>query len=451
MKKRINPAVEAHLIRGAVYLLLLPTVFVIPLVLGQRGATNSAIDAPKMPSAVGVSSTSGAPETQGSISPAPGATAIALWDQYNSAGANSTLSATFTDSPAMNSDLADDFVVPAGYAWWVRSIDVDGAYFNGLGPANSFVVFFYTDNGGFPGTQVYGGISTSQWTQNGSTFTIHISDSCPPCQPTLYPGTYWVEIRANMTAMCCGEWGWTDRTIADVNAAVWRNPSGFFGACQSWSRRGVTCGLDPSAPDQVYRVNGNLIFLPTPTPEPTPPLCDSGLIINGGFETGSFAPWVIEDTAAPPLVTNTQHHSGNYAGFVGGAGTQLCGYGPEPIGSSSFYQQFTVPANGGTLSFWHWDCAQPGLESDYQAAYITDTGNHILQIIFNHLSEESRWIQQLWDLAPYAGQTIRVKFLVYENGFGITGMYVDDVQLLERCSPRPASTPRPRPSPPPRP
>ena len=34
---------RAHVIRGAVYLLLLPTVFVVPLVLGQRGATNSTI------------------------------------------------------------------------------------------------------------------------------------------------------------------------------------------------------------------------------------------------------------------------------------------------------------------------------------------------------------------------------------------------------------------------
>ena len=402
-----------------------------------------------MPSTVGLSSTIGAPETQGSISPPPEFTPIALWDQYNHAGTVVTLSATFTDSPAMNSDLADDFVVPAGYAWWLRSIDVDGGYFNGLGPANSFNVFIYSDNDGFPGMQIYAGTNLNGWTQNGSTFTIHLSDIC--CEPQFQPGRHWIEIQANMTAMCCGEWGWTDRTIVSVNPAVWRNPSGFFGACQSWSRRGATCGIDPSAPDQVYRVNGNLIFLPTPTPEPTPPLCDSGLIINGGFETGSFAPWVVEHTAAPPLVTNAQHYSGSYSGFVGGDGTQLCGYGPEPVGSSSFYQQFTVPASGGTLSFRHWDCAQPGLESDYQAAYITDTSNHILQTIFSHLSEESRWIQQLWDLGPYAGQTIRVKFLVYQDGFGITGMYVDDVQLLQRCSLRPASTPRPRPTPPPRP
>ena len=40
------------------------------------------------------------------------------------------------------------------------------------------------------------------------------------------------------------------------------------------------------------------------------------------------------------------------------------------------------------------------------------------------------------------GQTIRVKFLVHQDGFGVlTGMFVDDVQLTLPCgsiSPKPA-------------
>jgi hypothetical protein len=52
-----------------------------------------------------------------------------------------TVSSTFTDSPSHNSDLADDFVVPSGQTWNVQSINADGLYFNGTGPANSFSVF----------------------------------------------------------------------------------------------------------------------------------------------------------------------------------------------------------------------------------------------------------------------------------------------------------------------
>jgi hypothetical protein len=260
MKKQNPPSTKAHVVRGTLYLLLLLSAFVIRLALGQQNATDSAIDATKSSFAVG-HTTSGPAEAQ--PTPVVAATAVVVWDQYNNAGTAVTFSATFTDAPAMNSDLVDDFVVQ-GYAWIVRWIDVDGAYFNGPGPANSFTVYFYADNDGFPGNQVYA--SLAPWEQNGSTFRIHVCDNLP-CQgqPILFPGKYWVEIQANMTAKCCGEWGWTDRTVTDLNAAVWRNPSGFFGTCTNWSRRGATCGLDPSAPDQVYRIYANVLATPTAT------------------------------------------------------------------------------------------------------------------------------------------------------------------------------------------
>ena len=134
MKARVVPAIKAHLIRGAFYLLLLLAISMIPVVFGQRNATNSTIVAAKKSLAVALSATDGVAEAKSSISPAPGATALELWDQYDNTGTAVTLSATFTDSPAMNSDLADDFVVPIGQAWEMRWIDVDGAYFNGPGP-----------------------------------------------------------------------------------------------------------------------------------------------------------------------------------------------------------------------------------------------------------------------------------------------------------------------------
>ncbi|PYL29880.1 MAG: hypothetical protein DMF39_06500, partial [Verrucomicrobia bacterium] len=64
------------------------------------------------------------------------------------------MSATFTDSPTHNSDLADDFVVPGGQTWHVQSIDAEGTYFNGNGPAIDWNVFFYTNSASFPGTQI---------------------------------------------------------------------------------------------------------------------------------------------------------------------------------------------------------------------------------------------------------------------------------------------------------
>jgi hypothetical protein len=177
-------------------------------------------------------------------------------------------------------------------------------------------------------------------------------------------------------------------------------------------------------------------------------VCDSGLIQNEGFETGSFPPWVIDGTNNPPVVTNTEQHSGTFSAYAGGAppgffcGTQP----PEALGDSSFYQQFTVPAGGGTLSFWHWDCTTDSITFDWQDSYITDSNGNILQTIFHQCLNGMTWINQQVDMTPYAGQTVRIKFLVHDDGFStgdITGMFVDDVVLFEPCatpSPTPTAT-----------
>jgi hypothetical protein len=193
---------------------------------------------------------------------------------------------------------------------------------------------------------------------------------------------------------------------------------------------------------------------PTGTPTATPtasPTCTPGDVIgNGGFETGSFSPWVILDQNAAPVVTNTQAHSGTFSGYAGDAPDGFCGFpGTEALGDSSFYQQFTVPAGGGTLSFWHWDCTTDTIAFDWQDAYITDTNGNILQTIFHQCSDNEAWVQQTVNMTPYAGQTVRLKFLVHEDGFGdLTGMYVDDVSLPGQCgSPSPTATPSGTPPP----
>ena len=44
------------------------------------------------------------------------------------------------------------------------------------------------------------------------------------------------------------------------------------------------------------------------------------------------------------------------------------------------------------------------------------------------------YVNQTFNMAPYAGQTVRIEFLVHQDGFGDdTSMYVDDVQLLTAC------------------
>ncbi len=175
-------------------------------------------------------------------------------------------------------------------------------------------------------------------------------------------------------------------------------------------------------------------------PVPTPTPCDSGIITNGGFETGMFAPdWVIDGHSNDPVISTDVVHSGTFSALAGNVS------GAEPLGDSSFYQQFAVPAGGGTLSFWHWDYTTDSITFDWQDAYITDSSGTILATIFHQCNNTQAWLNTQVDMTPYANQTVRIKFLVHQDGFGDdTAMYVDDVALLVPCgTPTPTPTPTP--------
>ncbi len=237
---------------------------------------------------------SGATGGKVSTPPFPQSPQVVLYDQYDNASGTASLSATFTDFPTFSSDLGDDFVVPAGQTWSVESIDADGVYFNGAGPADSFNVFFYADNSGLPGAQVYA--ATNQpFAQVGTTFTVSLA------VPAVLPaGTYWAEAQANMTFATQGEWGWTDRTVQSNNTAAWQNPGGGFGVCGSWTRK-LTCIPTAGGPDQVFRLNGTIVSA-TPTPTPTPGGCQFHVLIVGA-DTGAPTDLQNQILAEPGVLT----------------------------------------------------------------------------------------------------------------------------------------------------
>jgi hypothetical protein len=214
--------------------------------------------------------------------PPPQAPQAILYDQYDNLGTNATSSQDFEAAlDPFDDELADDFVVPGGATWCVESIDADGVYFNGFGPAQNFNVRFYTDSGGLPGTLVESRIGMS-YVQVGSTFTVTLSPAV-----SLTAGTYWVSVQARQDFTPFGQWGWTDRTVQSNSPAAWQNPGGGFGVCITWGQRGATCGIDPGVPDQVYRLNGTIgscgTGTPTPTPTPTPPP-GNALWYNGDYD-----------------------------------------------------------------------------------------------------------------------------------------------------------------------
>ncbi len=150
----------------------------------------------------------------------------------------------------------------------------------------------------------------------------------------------------------------------------------------------------------------------TPTPTATP--CPGDLIQNGGFESGSFTPGWVPLAGNPAWTVGTPAHSGSFAAQWSGG-----------VGSGSIYQQITIPAAGGNLSFWY-------LPAQFGAgqfnAYITDTSDNVLTTVLTVTTVPSpAWTQQTFNLAAFTNQTVRVQFRAQAfDGYTVS---VDDVSV----------------------
>ncbi len=181
---------------------------------------------------------------------------------------------------------------------------------------------------------------------------------------------------------------------------------------------------------------------PTNTPTNTPTGCGGNLFQNPGFETGSLSSWTIDGTNPSPTASTTQHHSGSFSALVGSL---------NPAGDSALYQTITVPAGGGTLSYWYWPSTLDTITYDWQDAYVENTSGTILATIMHVDSNAHAWTNVNFNMAPYAGQTVRIRFLAHDDGYAgdPTYMYVDDVSLASSCgTPVPTNTPTNTPVPP---
>lgn len=185
-----------------------------------------------------------------------------LHDQFDNAGPVSTSSQDFWPNEWNSFDdmVADDFLIPPEENWTITSISVAGAYTadggQNSGPADWVDVSFWTNQGSLPGEIVatMNQLVPVDGLASGD-FTISLGAGV-----ALSPGTYWVAVQARVQYPENGVWRWTDRTVVFNERAAWQNPGNGFGTgCIEWETRSTTCNLDPSAPDQVYRLTGTRI------------------------------------------------------------------------------------------------------------------------------------------------------------------------------------------------
>lgn len=151
----------------------------------------------------------------------------------------------------------------------------------------------------------------------------------------------------------------------------------------------------------------------------------SQLLLNPGFESGAVS-WT-QTAGVIDSSTSQAAHSGSWKAWLNGYGTTH---------TDSLYQQVTIPSTStsATLSFWlHIDSAETTTTTAYDKlqVQIRNSAGTVLATLatYSNLNKATGYSQKSFNLAAYAGQTIRVYFLGTEDSSLQTSFVIDDTAL----------------------
>jgi hypothetical protein len=198
------------------------------------------------------------------------------------------------------------------------------------------------------------------------------------------------------------------------------------------------------------------------TPPPPSPTCNNYLA-NPGFEY--YTHWGIPITEYPAGYSKARAYSGIQSMRTGIVNPAINKYS-----YSDAYQVVTIPGNATQAKLGLHLYMQSGevttageherslpdvptgevfgetsLASDVQYVLILNQYGYILETLLWTRQNTNAWGYWEFDLLQYRGQTIRLQFGTYNDGWGgITAMYADDV-ILDVCDSIPPPTPTPPP------
>ncbi len=214
--------------------------------------------------------------------------------------------------------------------------------------------------------------------------------------------------------------------------------------------------------DVALEICDGAVVPPTPTPTPVPSGC-TNYFGNSDFEfTGD---WDIPVTEYPAGYSTAQAYTGTRSMRTGITNAAYNRYS-----YSDAYQLVNVPTGATSIQVNMWIFpsssevsnapleepkvgelfgAQP-LASDAQYVLLLNQYGYLEKVLWYERSNAQAWTNVILNInaSKYAGQTIRIQFGTYNDGYGgITSMFVDDAMLNICAGTAPTPTPGPTPVP----
>jgi hypothetical protein len=143
-------------------------------------------------------------------------------------------------------------------------------------------------------------------------------------------------------------------------------------------------------------------------------------IVNGDFETSDLTGW----SAAGSAAVVAGGHSGSFAARVGAT--------TPTNGDSSIAQTFTVPAAGGTLSFWYQIHCPDTLTYDWATARLRDNVTAVtITLLPKTCTNTGAWVQASRDLSTNAGHSVTLTLVSHDDNYPGDATYTlyDDVAV----------------------
>lgn len=216
------------------------------------------------------------------------------------------------------------------------------------------------------------------------------------------------------------------------------SPAEVASALVAKATAGALGGLPAGSPDALL-YTGFLAADPSSSASGAPPAsgaapasaangcgAPSQLLGNPGFETGALAPWggsagVVDPSASPAS------HGGAWKAW-------LAGYGSAH--ADDLWQDVALPADAcsAALSFWlRVTTAEASSTTAFDTLEVTvrDPAGEVLATLgtWSNLDASSAWAEQVFDLSPWRGRTVRLWLHAAEDASLQTSFLVDDAAV----------------------